>query len=87
MSSVFLLRFAMHLVRRLVAEDLLELRPGSEEDVIAWVADHLGRLQHESLIRGVSQALVTCEAVEELWADDDDLKRVIAELDPAAARG
>lgn len=80
MTSSFLLNFSAKLVTRLDDEGHLQLSVPRAE-VIEYVAGHLGGLSKgRSLISELVQALLSCPGVEELFADDDTLKRCLEDL-------
>jgi len=79
--------FAHALVARLVEVRLLEVRAGSESQVVAHVAERLAAVETGSLVTEIVRALTTCEGVDELYADDREIMDMIADLGPAAARG
>lgn len=79
--------FAHALVARLVEARLLEVRVGGETEVVAHVAERLAAVETGSLVSEIVRALTTCDAVDELYADDRGLMDVISDLGPAAARG
>ena len=81
MSTPFLTGFVTRVVVALLAGGHLEVVPGSEERVIAFVAGKLSSSsQGSQLIDSLSRALIVCPEVEELFIDDDDLKELITEL-------
>lgn len=84
MPSTFLLTFALAVVRDLEAADQIALTDGPEA-VAAFVADRLAeRPFGSSLISSLSGALIACPGVDELFADDDALKRIVGDLPPTA---
>lgn len=87
MSTPFLLRFAAVVVERLVNAGQIEIRDGKQAEVVIFLASRLFTPEHRSLISTLSEALIQCPDVEELFADDDDLKELIGGLDPVHARG
>ncbi len=81
MSSPFLLAFVEAVVGRLVQHDRIEIADGRQDEVVRVVAARLGSAgQGESLISTMSAALIACDAVEELWADDTELKELVTDL-------
>lgn len=81
MSTPFLVNFASALVARLVETRQLEVVEGSEAAVAEFVAAQLfAARQGSQLIATTSKALVASPHVEELWADDDELKQLVQEL-------
>jgi hypothetical protein len=87
MTTPFLTRFSAHLVRRLVEQQRLELEEGAEAETALWLARHLAERRNVSLVSEVSRALLSAPGVVELFADDEELKELIVELPPDAARG
>lgn len=87
MATTFLLRFSAHLVERLLQDERLEIVAGGEEATIHWLADHLGRVQNVSLVSEVCKALLAAPSVVELYADNEEIKDLVVDLSPAAARG
>ncbi len=79
MLSAFLLAFSDHVVRRLVEDEQLSVREeASTDDVVAYVTDYLAnRAQGNSLISSFSKALLSCDDVDELFADDEAIKEVV----------
>jgi hypothetical protein len=81
MSSPFLLGFVEAVVGRLVTDDRIEIRAGGEAEVVRVIAARLATAtQGESLISTLSSALIACEFVEELYADDAELKDLVTDL-------
>ncbi|MEZ4318260.1 MAG: hypothetical protein R3F61_12190 [Myxococcota bacterium] len=81
MSSPFLVAFVEAVVGRLLDRGDLEIADGETDAVVHAVAARLGTAgQGESLVSTLSKALLACEAVEELYADDMDLKELITDL-------
>lgn len=81
MSTSFLNQFSHALVARLVAGELLEVAGGRERQTARFLAKFL----HEngkgnSLLSTVEKALIRCEDVEEFYADQETLKRVVETL-------
>lgn len=82
MSTTFLTGFSRAIVARLVDEACLEIAAGREEQVIAFLAAWLHReAQGGSLITGLVAGLTACPDVRELYADDDELKALVEDLD------
>jgi hypothetical protein len=80
LSTPFLTNFANKVIHRLDSEELIELSAPREE-VIAFVASHLGALSKgRSLISELVNALLECPGVDELYADDDALKECLEDL-------
>ena len=62
----------------LVAEDGIEIDPGREADVVRYCSEMLARAgMGAQLIDTLSKALLQCEWVEELYADNERLKELI----------
>ncbi|TVQ94091.1 MAG: hypothetical protein EA397_02985 [Deltaproteobacteria bacterium] len=81
MSTPFLLHYAASLVQALLDEDLIEIRAGQEEVVVRYLAKELQlRGEGRSLISCTSQALLRCDQVEELFADDDEIKELVQDI-------
>jgi hypothetical protein len=81
MSTPFLLQYAGRLLRALQARGLIDVTVGMEEQIILFVANKLnmpGRTG--SLISETSKALIACPFVEELYADDLEIKDLVEEL-------
>lgn len=77
LSTPFLQTFATAVVRQLLLDDKLEIRRGDEIRVADYVAQHLGQLEPGAqLVSSISDALIACPMVEELYAD----KRQLADL-------
>lgn len=81
MTTPFLLGFAESLVDRLLAAELIELTADGRDRVIV----HLGTVLHEegegrSLVSLTATALLASEHVEELYADDEQLKELMEGL-------
>ena len=86
MSTPFLRSFAHHVVSALVRADAIELRSDGTAQAIEDLATHLGRVRNTSLIGEIGRGLLASDAVEELFASDEDLKTLVDGLDPRAAR-
>ncbi len=83
MSTSFLMGFSEALIDRLLAEGLLEVAPGGRDRVVIYVANYLGTVARGgSLLSSVEAALLGCDAVEELYADLDQLKDLVEDLKP-----
>lgn len=81
MSTPFLYRFSAALVSRLVVTQRLEVSPGAEDQVARFVAGVLGGAgEGASLISTLSGALLGCPQVEELYADEEELKELVSDL-------
>lgn len=86
MSSSMLLRFARAVTVSLEREGLLDVVDGGQDRLADHVATALGAVGTGSLLTELVRAFTTCDAVIELYADDDDLKRIIEDLSPSQAR-
>lgn len=82
MSTPLLFGFSRAVVARLVAAELLLLRPDADEtDVAAFLATALAaRPALSGLTSSVSAALIACPLVEELFCDDPELQALVNEL-------
>jgi hypothetical protein len=79
--SDFLLAFCHEVVRRLMAGDRLIVRPGTADRVIWLLSKHLAaQKQGASLISSVSAGLLSFAEVEELYADDDEIRDLVTDL-------
>lgn len=76
MSTPFLLAYATAVVRALVAGGRMELC-GSEADTAEELAVFLEGRKGHSLISSTSRGLLASEHVEELFADDDEIKAIV----------
>ena len=81
MSHPFLERFVTRVIDALLREEALEIQAGTRDAVVRDVATRLGTLgEGYSLISSLSKALLSCDAVEELYVDDQELKRIVGEM-------
>lgn len=81
MSTPFLTGFASAVVARLVQTEQLEIVAGSEAAVAEFLAARLFAARDGAqLITTTGKALLAAPDVEELWADDDEIKQVVQEL-------
>ncbi|MCB9677488.1 MAG: hypothetical protein H6737_20435 [Alphaproteobacteria bacterium] len=81
MSSPFLISFVEAVVTQLVENEQIEIRPGETGSVVGNVAARLGAASEgESLVSTLVKALLACDAVEELYVDDMELKDLITSL-------
>ena len=86
--STFLHRFATELVEALVRADQIEIAEGRRDEVVRDLALGLGDAREgSSLISSVNRVLLRHPGVDELFADDDDLKQLIEDLGSAWMRG
>ena len=86
MVSKFLLGFSESFVGRLLADGRLQLVPGAETpEVVTFVAEQLADQEPgQSLIAALAGALEACPAVEEIFADDEELREAANDV-PASA--
>lgn len=88
MSTPFLLGYAAALVEALLHDGSIEIEPGQESAVVAFVARDLEvRGKGGSLISCTSRALLACPQVVELYVDDQELKEVVEHLRSRPSRG
>ena len=81
MSTPFLLGFAAALVEALLEQELLEVHEGREREVVRYVAEWLGtKARGGSLVSSTARALVECPDVDEIYADNDQLKALMETL-------
>lgn len=81
MASSFLSGFTRIVVGRLLEQGLIEVSEGTKAEVVAWVAARLASPgPTPSLVSTLSRALLSCPHVEELYADDEELKELITDL-------
>jgi len=79
-STPFLAAYAHAIVQSLVASDLL-LLSGDPHQVAAYVAADLARdSPARSVVASTAAALIACPDVEELFADDDDIKAIMDDM-------
>ena len=89
MSSRLVEGFADALVRRLVADGLVEVVVGGEERVIAALAARLASTRRlgDAVVPTVIRGLLDIPEVVEVFVDDDALRELIRELPTTIARG
>ena len=89
MSSRLVEGFADALVRRLVADGLVEIEVGGEERVIAALAARLASTRRlgDAVVPTVIRGLLDIPEVVEVFVDDDALRELIRELPTTNARG
>ena len=76
----FLMNFASAVIFHLQQQGLLELC-GNETRAVTFVANYLGTIARGgSLISSLTAALIACPEVEELYADDEQLKQILQDL-------
>ena len=81
MSTPFLSDFSLALVASLVGRDLLEVTKGNERRVVAYLATFLHEKgKGNSLLSTIEKALLTCDEVEEFYADQETLKELVETL-------
>jgi hypothetical protein len=80
MSSPFLTQFVAGVVDQMLSTQTLEIRPGSREDVVGFVARKLGAEGLISLVTTLTGAFEECADVLEFYPDDADLKDMITDL-------
>ena len=86
MSTPFLVGFTRAIVARILAERLLDVTWGGEERVVQFVAGELATVPHGgSLISSLARALIRCPDVQELYADDTQLKGLVQDLESTPA--
>ena len=80
MTTPFLLAFSTAVLVELERSKKVELN-GATERVAIYLANYLGtKARGGSLISGISAALVSCPEVEELFADNEEIKRIVDNL-------
>lgn len=73
--------FAHRLVLELVAAERIAVAPSDVPAVIAQLRERLTvQREGQSLINAVSTALLAIPEVDEVWADDDELRERINEM-------
>ncbi len=78
MSTPFLVGFAEAVVSLLLDAGLVEIHSGARSRVVVFVADWLStEARGGSLLTHLERALLACPDVDELYADVDDLKRLV----------
>jgi len=80
MTSLFLRQFAESVLNQLIIQNLIELESGSEPQVVERLAVALARAKDQSLISVMAKALIDAEGVQELYADDQQLKGLVTDL-------
>ncbi len=81
MASSFLLGFSRAVLDALLAAERVELKAGSGEEVVNFVAGRLDAAREgSSLLSSLESALIACPDVEELYADLDELKELVEDL-------
>ena len=79
--SDFLAAFSHSLVQRLLAEERMVLRPGTADRVILLLTRYLvAQRQGASLVSTISAGLMSFPDVEELFADDDEIRDLVTDL-------
>ncbi len=81
MSAQFLQAFVNRVLHELLKTEQIEIAPGSESKIVAEVGAVLGTArQGSSLISTLVAALIASPHVEELYADNDEIKDMIVDL-------
>lgn len=80
MSTPFLLAYATGIIDRLVARDLLLLQPDGRDAAIEALAASLAAVKRGSILSSTTAGLLKAPTVEELFADDDDLRDILDEM-------
>ena len=87
MGSPFIERFVEQVVGRLLELEQIEITPGSAQPLVEGVAARLTHLpEGAQLIASLSRALIESPHVEELYADDTELKEIVGDLGSAWMR-
>lgn len=79
MSTPFLLAYSLRVIQTLIAQERL-LLSGTPQDAAKDLAAHLAGRQGHSLISSTSEGLLASDHVEELFADDEEIKDMVSEL-------
>ncbi len=81
MSTPFLIGFTTRVLQKLLPAGHIEIVPGSEERVVAFVAANLHGLgEGHQLITSFVKSLIACPDVDEVYISDEELKDVITDL-------
>ena len=84
----YLTHFSLAIIERLLVQKQLEIEVGCDEQVATYVAQNLAALgSGTQLITSLTQAIISCPDVIELYADDTIIKETITELHTVLARG
>lgn len=84
----YLTHFSLAIIDRLIARKQLEIVVGCDELVATYVSQNLAALgTGTQLISALTQAIISCPHVIELYADDATIKETITELHTVLARG
>ncbi len=84
MVTPFLHAFAFGLITRLVESEELLIHEGKLKHVVAWLSTDLAKArQGRSLISTISGSLISCEDVEDLFADNDAIGAHIVDMGAA----
>jgi len=87
MTSPFLLAYAAALVEALLEDERIEIADGEIASVIGFLASYLeGRGRGGSLISCTVHGLLACPEVVEFYADDDELKEIVDQLEARGRR-
>ena len=86
MSTPFLTAFAKHVVRTLVEREQLALRRGASVETVAneVAATLADPKEFAQLVPSLSRALIDAEGVDELFADDEELRDAVDAVPPEA---
>jgi hypothetical protein len=77
-STPFLITFAFGVVTALLERERIVLTPGSSaEEVAKDVAAYLSTRQGHSMISSMSMGLIGSAHVDELFADDDEIRELV----------
>ncbi|MBT3219497.1 MAG: hypothetical protein HN348_10430 [Proteobacteria bacterium] len=80
MTTPFLLAFSTAVLLELERQQMVDLN-GATERVAIYVANYLGtEARGGSLISGLSAALISCPEVDELYADNEQIKQIVDDL-------
>ena len=81
MSAQFLEAFVSRVLHDLVRSDRIEIKPDSHDKIVKEVAAVLGKSgTGSSLISTFVAALIENAHVEELYAENDEIKELIVDL-------
>ena len=84
----YLTHFSLAIIERLIARKQIEIEAGCDKLVATYVAQNLAALgAGTQLISSLTQAIIACPDVIELYADDATIKETITELHTVLVRG
>ncbi len=87
MTTPFFFGFARALLVDLVKRERVEVAPGAFDRVVLYVAGYLAEVREGgSAVSSVVRALLACPDVEEVYADDAEIKLAIQELEGTPAQ-